>query len=270
MDVGATGGSGGVGGTGGGGGTGGTGGGGSGGTGGGGGSGGMPIDMAIDQPVDQRVDLPPDMMVPPDVMEAPPARMAVLVVANDMTPTAADMQWRTSLMGRGLTTRIVDDGAPAAVDGVALVVIAASSDSNAVAMKYRTVPIPVMVIEPAAFDNMGMTTGDNYGQDNGTQITISHGRPPDGRRPDRQRRRADHGRDAQLGRARRRRRACGHASTGWPTGRRSSATPRAPPWSWAPRPPGAIGFFAAEPAASRLTDNGKKLLDAAIDWALVP
>ena len=112
-------------------------------------------------------------MVPPDVIEAPPARMAVLVVANDMTPTAADMQWRTSLMGRGLTTRIVDDGAAAAVAGVALVVIAASSDSNAVAMKYRAVTIPVIVIEPAAFDNMGMTTGDNYGQDNGTQITIS-------------------------------------------------------------------------------------------------
>ena len=62
-------------------------------------------------------------------------------------------------MGRGLTPRLVDDGAAADVDGVALVVIAASSDSNAVATKYRDVPVPVMVIEPAAFDNMGMTSG---------------------------------------------------------------------------------------------------------------
>jgi hypothetical protein len=77
----------------------------------------------------------------------------------------------------------VDDGAAAAVTGAALVVIAASSDSNSVATKYRDVPVPVMVIEPAAFDNMGMTSGgDNYGQDNGTQITISMAGPSHGRR----------------------------------------------------------------------------------------
>lgn len=31
-----------------------------------------------------------------------------------------------------------------------------------------------------------------------------------------------------------------------------------------------VGFFATDVASSRLTDNGKKLLDAAIRWALLP
>jgi hypothetical protein len=255
----------------GGGGAGGTGGGGSGGGGSGGasGSGGTPVDMAVDQPVDQRV-VPPDMMFTPDVIDAPPARMAVLVVGNDMTLTAADMQWRTSLMGRGLTPQVVDDGAAAAVTGAALVVIAASSDSNAVATKYRDVPVPVMVIEPAAFDNMGMTSGgDNYGQDNGTQITISM---------------AGHPMAAGLS---------GNvpvltmAATlcwGMPAAAAqrvasfTGMTGRATIFGYAKgaamvmgtAPARRVGFFAGEPAASRLTENGKKLVDAAIDWALLP
>jgi hypothetical protein len=260
----------------GGGGTGGTGGGGTGGggTGGAGGLGGMggsagaPVDMMVDRPIDQRVD-PPDMMLTPDVVEAPPAKMGLLVLADPMNPSAADMQLRTSMMGRGLTPKIVDDNAAADVAGAALVIIAASSDSMAVANKYRDVAVPVMVIEPALFDNMGMTNGDDYGEDNGTQVTIA---------------------------------MAGHPMAAGLTGNVAVLTMTATLTWGAPAasaqrvasfsgmagratifgynkgaamvmgmaPARRVGFFAGEPAASRLTDNGKKLLDAAIDWALVP
>jgi hypothetical protein len=238
-----------------------------GGSGGGGGSAGAPMDMMVDRPIDQRID-PPDMMLTPDVVDAPPPKMAVLVVANDMMPTAADMQLRTSLMGRGLTPRLVDDGAAADINA-ALVVIAASSDSNAVANKYRDVAVPVIVIEPALFDNMGMTGGDDFGEDNGTQVTIVM---------------AGHPMAAGL---------TGNvavltmtATLSW--GAPSAAAQRVASFSgmagratifgynkgaamaMGMAPARRVGFFAGEPAAARLTDNGKKLLDAAIDWALVP
>jgi hypothetical protein len=238
-----------------------------GGSGGGGGSAGAPMDMMVDRPIDQRID-PPDMMLTPDVVDAPPPKMAVLVVANDMMPTAADMQLRTSLMGRGLTPWLVDDGAAADINA-ALVVIAASSDSNAVAAKYRDVAVPVIAIEPAVFDNMGMTGGDDFGEDNGTQITIAM---------------AGHPMAAGL---------TGNvavltmtATLSW--GAPSAAAQRVASFSgmagratifgynkgaamaMGMAPARRVGFFAGEPAASRLTDNGKKLLDAAIDWALVP
>lgn len=240
---------------------------GTGGSGGGGGPADAPVDMALDQPIDQRVE-PPDMMLTPDVVEAPPARMAVLVVANVMTPTAADMQLRTSLVGRGLTPRLVDDGAAADINAD-LVVIAASSDSVTLAMKYRAAAVPVLVIEPAAFDNMGMTTGANYGQDSGTQITITL---------------AGHPMAAGLTGNVPVLTAAATLCWGVPAaaaekvasfnGMAGRATifgyPKGAAMVVGTAPARRVGFFAGEPAASRLTDNGKKLLDAAIDWALLP
>lgn len=261
---------GGTGGAGGAGGTGGSGGGGSSGGGtGGGGTGGTPADMGVDRPIDQRVD-PPDMNLSPDVVEAPPpVKVALLVVANEMMMTAADMQLRTSLMGRGLTTRVVDDGAAANVTDAALVVIAASSDSNAVGNKYRMVAVPVMVIEPATFDDMGMTNGDDFGEDNGTQITITMAGHPMAA--------GLTGNVAVLSMT---------ATLSW--GAPAAAAVRVASFSgmagratifgyakgammaMGTAPARRVGFFAGEPAASRLTENGKKLLDAAIDWALLP
>jgi hypothetical protein len=131
------------------------------------------------------------------------------------------------------------------------------------------VAVPVIVIEPALFDNMGMTGGDDFGEDNGTQVTIVM---------------AGHPMAAGL---------TGNvavltmtATLSW--GAPSAAAQRVASFSgmagratifgynkgaamaMGMAPARRVGFFAGEPAAARLTDNGKKLLDAAIDWALVP
>jgi hypothetical protein len=157
--------------------------GGTGGTGGVAGSGGSSVDVgAPDLPVDQSpppdmaVDLPPDMPVVPDAMVDAPVPRTVLFVVGATNLSTGDAQTRTTLVGRGLTVRVADDDAAPDVAGVSLVVLSSSCAAATLAGKYRTVTQPVLVFESAVFDNMGMTSGDANNFDelaNATQLTIA-------------------------------------------------------------------------------------------------
>jgi hypothetical protein len=231
-------------------------------------------DVAIDQmiPVDRAPDvLPPDMMQPPP--DAGP-RVALLVAGSFTDPTAGDMQLRTMLMARGFATvRLVADGtALPDLSDVSLLVIASSCDAAVLGNKYRTATVPALVMEAASFVDMGMTAGPrdtNFGENNATQITIGTPTHPMA---------AGLMNDVAVVTmtspitwgvpAASAERVAGFA--GMPNRATIFGYAKGAMMVGLAAPAVRVGFFPSDPAATRLTDNGKKLLNAAIDWALLP
>jgi hypothetical protein len=109
-----------------------------------GGSDGEP-DVAIDEPV----ALPPDLV---------PPRQALLVVGDPKALTGGDSRLKTAIEARGFAVTLGDDGG---ITGDAarmdLVVIASSSASAMVTAKFRDITIPILDLESAIYDDMKMT-----------------------------------------------------------------------------------------------------------------
>jgi hypothetical protein len=121
---------------------------------------------AIDTPM-------PDMPGPDLPPEAPPARNALFVVGNT-TLNAGDTQLRAALMAKGLTVRLLDDAAAPDTANTQLVVLSASCMAAMLANKYRMVALPVLNLESAVYDDMGMTgtTANDFDEAMGTQVVI--------------------------------------------------------------------------------------------------
>jgi hypothetical protein len=224
-----------------------------------------------DGPGDVVADLPPEGPAPDLAPEVPAVRTVLLVVGDDVT--TAEARLRTSLMGRGFMVKVVQDEAAADVTGVHLVIIAETCASATLTTKYRDVAVPVINLEPAVMDDMrltGLVSGTDYEQTEGTQINIVTPLHP---------------------------MAAGTSGTVTPVtgtgsflvwGIPSDAAEKVATLPGTPArytifgyPAGAmmvgqaaparrVGFFAGNTALERLNDNGVKLMNAAIDWALLP
>jgi hypothetical protein len=105
------------------------------------------------------------------------AKVASLIVADPTANAAADAKLKMLLEARGFEVRIGDDdGAATQSDGARIVVLAGTCDSEKLQMKYRTVALPVLVLESESFDDMALTPnqmGTDFGDDNATQIAIT-------------------------------------------------------------------------------------------------
>jgi hypothetical protein len=110
---------------------------------------------------------------PPDVATA---RKAIIVVGDPNALSMGDMRIRTLVQGRGFEVTMVDDGAAAtAANGMALVVLTSSSMAATLGAKYRTVPVPILDMESAIFDDMRLTaatSGTDFDEEPGTQVSI--------------------------------------------------------------------------------------------------
>jgi hypothetical protein len=234
----------------------------------------LPPDAPIDtRPPDAAPDLaplpPPD--APPDL--APP-QVAQLVVADTAALTDGDTAIRTLLASRltGFTIRLRDDGGPVDTTNTRLIVIAGSVESGTVGSKYRDVPLAVISLEYSLFDNLGMTgsTEDtNLGVESGTQLQILDDMHP-----------------LAAGLAGAVPVVTASANLSWgvpaPTAVKVASLvgqpERATVFAYlkgdlmvtGAAPARRIGVFALDSAASRLTESGRALLTAAIDWALLP
>jgi hypothetical protein len=120
-------------------------------------------------------------------VEVPPAvdaggKVASLVVADPTANIASDAKLKMLLEAKGFTVKVGDDdGMATQSDGSRLVVVAGTCDSTKLQAKYRDYGAPVVVLEPALFDDMGMTMGEkdtDYGEANGTQIAITNMNTP--------------------------------------------------------------------------------------------
>ena len=150
----------------------------------------------VSPPVDAPFDVPPPDVPPPDMAadlamdlpapdvppEAPVVRKALLVVGSSTALTMGDMRVRAALEARSLMVTLGNDDGPASqADGMDLVVVASSSVSMSVAAKYRTTALPILNMEQAIMDDMGMTgpTEDtDYGEAAGTQVAIVNAAHP--------------------------------------------------------------------------------------------
>src|SRR4051812_3276231 len=111
-----------------------------------------------------------------------PKPQALLVVGS--TPlTGGDLALSTRLsatLGYGVTV-VTDAAATAAqASGMALVMISESVTDTQVNTKFKTVQVPVMVLEPQLFDDMGLTpTGTtNFGTQAVQAVTITNSAHP--------------------------------------------------------------------------------------------
>jgi hypothetical protein len=254
---------------------------GAGGTGGLGGGGTMsPRDMAAPSIADMAI-APPDVAAPRDVaMEARPpdasgafapgSKKVLLVVENPATVVPGDMKVRQRLEAKMfMVTLGDDDNANADGRGMGMVVISNSVRSSKVAGRFRDVPIPVICMEAFVFKDMRMTStmqATDFDDETATQITITRpghmlaaglmgtvtvamaAQPMSWGKP---------GAGAETV-ATVANQAAHAAIFGYPTGAMMVGQSA---------PARRVGLFASEPVAARLTADGEKLLDAAIDWA---
>jgi hypothetical protein len=215
---------------------------------------------------------PPDTPASPDAgVDVPPSQIVLLVVGVPGDLSTGDTRLRNAITAKGLTVRIVDDNAAVNVTGIRLVVISGSSDSGTVGTKYRDVAVPLLSTEAAVYDSMDMTpaTTADLGITVGGMLTIldpAHpmaagltgtigvvsavsnlgwGRPAAGaERVASVQGQADH-----------------IAIFGYPKGAMMTT---------GPAPDRRVGFFSTDDAFPNLGPNGMRLLNAAIDWVLLP
>jgi hypothetical protein len=249
-----------------------------------------PPDRAPDRAPDTRLDTappppppPPPPDAAPDLPPPPPdaapdlalPRVAQLVVGDTAALGDGDAAIRALLTERlpGFTIRLRDDGGAVDLTNTRLIVIAGSVDSATVGSKYRDVPVPVISLEYSLFDSLGMTgatENTNLGVVAGTQIEILEDTHPLAA--------------GLAGGAVAVASASANLSWGDPApaavrvaslvGRPDRATVfaylKADQMVTGVAPARRLGLFALETAAARLTDDGRAMLAAAIDWALLP
>jgi hypothetical protein len=230
-------------------------------------------DRAPDRSPDRAPDRnPPDTQPPPDAPgDTAPAATVLFVVGNPAMLGASDNRIRSVLASKNLAIRTADDNAAANVTGVQLVVLSGSCDSGTLNGKYRDVRVPIVSMESADYDQMGMTptAETDFGETAATALTIDPNGHPIAIAAGLTGNVAVVTASSTLG--------WGHPGPGaqkvatlqgmadrvaifaYPTG---AMMPMG--MAVAPR----VGFFASNDAAGRINDNGVKLLSAAIDWAL--
>jgi hypothetical protein len=216
----------------------------------------------------------PDLGPPPDT--APPAPKNALLVVGTLKPLLGDdLKLRMRLEGKGLVVKLAGDSEPGtAAMGFDLVVVSGSSVANMVAGKYQGVAIPVVCLEPAITGPMKLTANgpNGSGTTATTQIVITNPMHPI---------------------------AAGLSGTvtvmtmtsmmsqlSWATPAATAtqiatlvnAPTRATVYAYekgtmmvgAVAPARRVGLFVHVEVPSRLTEDGWKIFDAAVDWALAP
>lgn len=213
---------------------------------------------------------PVDTTVAPDLPVSPGARRAQLVVFDPAHPTLGDYRLRELLTAQELVVELVDDEAPAAVEGVKLVVLASSSAQIPLAAKYKTVAVPVINLDASIMDDLAMTgsDGDNdFSEQTGDLIEITG---------------PDHPMAAGLRGAV----TVIDSVVGMTWGRPGPSAERVATWEGVAdkvaifgyragvtmvgfmAPARRVGFFASDMSAGALNANGRKLFAAAVVWAL--
>jgi hypothetical protein len=194
----------------------------------------------------------------------------LLVVGNAGLPTAGDARLREILGTVGLTVRVVSDQDPVDAAQAQIVVLAASCLSTNLGSRFRDLSIPILSTEPAVLDDLGMTgpaEGVDWEETPGDLVNIVL--------PGHQMAAGLTGAILVVDTP---------ATLTW--GRPASTAERVATFAGAPdraaifgyqrsvpmvsgqAPARRVGFFAANDAASRLTPNGRRLLAAAVSWAL--
>jgi hypothetical protein len=217
-------------------------------------------------------DLPPPM--PDTAPEAPQPQVVQLVVGDTGALGPGDATVRTVLATRlpGFNIRLRDDGGTLDLVNTRLIVIAGSVESGTVGSRYRDVPVPVISLEYSLFDNMGMTGTDentDFGVTSGAQVAILDPLHP-----------LAAGLSGMVAIA------SESSNLGWgnpsdqairvatlanmPLRAAIFAYPAGAQLRGLVAPAKRVGLFALESAAANLTDDGIKLLGAAVDWALQP
>lgn len=253
-----------------------------------------PVDTAgpsdqPDAPVGSDVEIdppppPPDAAVAPDVaVEVPPPpldaapdlapvkRMALLVVKSTKSPSDGDKRLQMLLEAHNFTVKLSgDSGAVGDADGTALVVVASTVTADTVAKRFRTLAEPVVVLESAIFDDMGMTggtSGTDFQEATGNTLTITGTGP------------LTAGLTGTVT-------LSSSSSTTMNWGKPAASAIKVATFGTAAdkiaifaydktvmmmgvaAPARRVGLFAADSTAAVLSADGIKLFDAALDWAL--
>ena len=230
---------------------------------------GGPVPQADAGPEVSPPDRPGDVAI--DTPDLP--QVAQLIVGDTGVLGPGDVAIRTTMATglAGFTIRLRDDSAALDLVNTKLIVIAGSVDASTVGNKFRDVPVPVIICEYSLFDNMGMTgptENTDFGTNAATQVTI-----------------LDPAHPLAAGLSGSVSAVSQNSNFGWGAPGASAARVaalagsenRAVVFAYARgaqmqgglvAPAVRVGFFALESSAANLSDNGIRLLDAAIDWAL--
>ncbi len=229
------------------------------------------------------VDLTPpsDIVDQPDASEAPDtsgARPRALIVIGDIAaPNSNDVAIRTRLEDHGIAVTAASDESvtPADTTDKVLVVISISVNGPVLSSKLRDVTVPMVVLQPSAYDGLQMTgplNGSDYGQVlSQSSITITgSAHPLAGGLPNG---------DVVVYTS------TGHR-VGWgvpgpeaviaatPVGNSFRAAifvyPRGAMMVGRSAPAKRVGFFVDNATSGGLGVQGRNLLQAAIDWTLAP
>jgi hypothetical protein len=202
----------------------------------------------------------------------PPPPFALLVVADMMVPVPGDLKLKERLEAQGLSVKLGDDDRPVTdADGAALVLLSSSCVSATLVNHYRDIALPIIVLESASFDDMGMIAAAertvDFDEEEGNSVTIV---------------KADHPLAAGLTGAVTVTSATVEITWGKPlptadlvathmgaAGKYSIfAYAKGSMMAGLTAPAKRVGLFATFQGAEAITPDGTKLIDAAIAWAV--
>ena len=219
---------------------------------------------------------PPDRMPPvADAAPEPPAPKVVqLVVGDPAALVPGDLTIRTILASTlaGYGIRLRDDNGPVDLVNTSLIVISGSVESLVLGDRYRDVRVPLLSLEYSQFDDLGMTgpTQDtDFGLVAGDSIDIVDPVHPlaaglTGTL-------AAVTQVSDIGWGNPSRNAVRIATVpGRPNQVAIFAYPTGAQMPGLAAPAKRVGFFAIETSASLLSNDGVRLVTAAINWALLP
>jgi hypothetical protein len=235
----------------------------------------VPRDMATDPavPIDVAADSAPD-----SGPEGGAGRSVLLVMGyttpKDPALRPGDVKLKERLEGRGFTVKMGDDDDPdsSKATGTDLVIIT-DTVGNQIAGKYTMLALPIICAEHNLMDDLRMTgnAGTDHNAANVTQVVITQ---------------AGMGHGLAGGIMGSVTVANGAQAASWGNPAATAVKiatipnqanqiaiygyPSGAMMSGLAAPAKRIGFFAGETMAVNMNDNGWKLFDAAVDWALTP
>jgi hypothetical protein len=234
----------------------------------------VPPDLAKDM-APPPPDLPPDKA--PDTGPEGGAGRTVLVVMGYTTPKdnalkPSDTKIKMRLEGRGFTVKLGDDDDADAskATGVDLVIITATVGTQ-VAAKYTMVDVPLICADDGLFDDMKLTgtAAADHATANVSQIVITDATHPLAAGIMGSVTVAGGAQAATWGNPA----TAAHKIATIPNQATHAAIfgyDKGAMMNGLTAPAKRVGFFATDTMADNMNDNGWKLFDAAVDWAVAP
>ncbi len=202
----------------------------------------------------------------------PPCNTNILFVVGNTNLNNGDLAIKNRLIANGYAVHLVEDDASQTsdADGKGLVIISSTTNSTKVKTKFRDVQVPVLTWEGWIYDDMNMTMGiegTDYGIHHDNDLDIADPSHPIAAGLSGEIKVYDYNDELNYGKPASSADVIAYVDND-PTRPLIFAYEKGEGMIGMNAPARRIGFFLRDNGADRMTSDGWKLFDAAVEWAL--